>query len=231
MPDAAPPDAFRLTLVTVPCLTDNYAFLIHDEASGTTALIDAPQAGPIQAALDARGWRLSDILLTHHHDDHVQGLGPLRSGARVIGAAADAHRLPPLDLAVKPGARLAVCGEEVQVIDVPGHTVGHMAYAISDGGQTIINTGDLSHHHVLLLQRPNTRFFVEVGDEHSKRFGSTAEDIFRLFTDLGYTAYFVRLAPLSPRIKLNPAHAPKPSGLTYDVFFCKESLRQPNGRL
>ena len=83
----------------------------------------------------------------------------------------------------------------------------------------------------LLLQRPNTRFFVEVGDEHSKRFGSTAEDIFRLFTDLGYTAYFVRLAPLSPRIKLNPAHAPKPSGLTYDVFFCKESLRQPNGRL
>ena len=74
----------------------------------------------------------------------------------------------------------------------------------------------------LLLERPNTRFLVEVGDEHSKRFGSTADDIFRLFADLGYTAYFVRLAPLRPRIKLKRAHAPKPNGSTYDVFFCKE---------
>lgn len=80
----------------------------------------------------------------------------------------------------------------------------------------------------LLLQRPNTRFFVEVGDEHSKRFGSTAEDIFRLFADLGYTAYFARLAPFRPRIKLKRAHAPKPDASTYDVFFCKESTRPAN---
>lgn len=123
-----------LTLVTVPCLKDNYAFLLHDEASGTTALVDAPEAAPIRAALDERGWRLSDVLLTHHHDDHVQGLEPLRAGARVIGAQADAHRLPPLDLAVKPGSRISVCGEEVAVIDAPGHTVGHVAFHLPRSG-------------------------------------------------------------------------------------------------
>lgn len=123
-----PPAARPLTLVTVPCLKDNYAFLLHDEATGTTALVDAPEAGPIRAALDARGWRLSDLLLTHHHPDHVDGVAALREGARVVGAQADAHRLPPLDLAVRPGQPLAVCGEEAHVIDVPGHTVGHVAF-------------------------------------------------------------------------------------------------------
>jgi hydroxyacylglutathione hydrolase len=133
------PTTTPLTLVTVPCLADNYAFLIHDEATGTTALVDAPEAAPIQAALDARGWRLQDILITHHHPDHVEGVAALRGaggsgGARVVGAAADAHRLPPLDLAVKPGGRLSVCGEEVQVIDVPGHTVGHVAFFMPRSG-------------------------------------------------------------------------------------------------
>ncbi|MCP1170452.1 hydroxyacylglutathione hydrolase [Limimaricola litoreus] len=117
-----------LELLTVPCLSDNYAFLLHDAASGRTALVDAPEAAPIRAALDAHGWVLSDILITHHHDDHVAGLGELRDGARVIGAAADAHRLPPLDLAVSPGDPLEVLDQTVEVIDVPGHTIGHVAF-------------------------------------------------------------------------------------------------------
>jgi hydroxyacylglutathione hydrolase len=117
-----------LTLVTVPCLRDNYAFLLHDPAGGGTALVDAPEAGPIRAALAARGWRLTDILLTHHHDDHTAGVAELRTGARVIGAAADAHRLPPLDLAVADGDTVAVCGEDARVIAVPGHTLGHIAF-------------------------------------------------------------------------------------------------------
>jgi hydroxyacylglutathione hydrolase len=129
-----------LTLVTVPCLKDNYAFLIHDEGTGTTALVDAPEAAPIQAALDERGWTLSDILLTHHHDDHIQGVEALRAGARVIGAQADAHRLPPLDLAVKPGHRITVCGEEALVMDVPGHTVGHIAFHLPRSA--LVFTGD-----------------------------------------------------------------------------------------
>ena len=117
-----------LTLVTVPCLQDNYAFLIHNEETGETALIDAPEAAPIRAALDARGWRLTDILITHHHPDHVDGVAELREGARVIGNGADRHRLPPLDLAVLPGDPLTVCGEPVEIIDTPGHTVGHVSF-------------------------------------------------------------------------------------------------------
>ena len=124
MPDSDVP----LMLVTVPCLKDNYAFLLHSETTGETALVDAPEAGPIQAELDRRGWRLSDILITHHHDDHIQGVDALREGARVIGARADAHRLPRLDLAIAPGDRFTVCDEEADVIDVSGHTVGHVAY-------------------------------------------------------------------------------------------------------
>ncbi|PYE82398.1 hydroxyacylglutathione hydrolase [Pseudoroseicyclus aestuarii] len=135
-----PQDTAPLTLVTVPCRTDNYAFLLHDEASGATALVDAPEAAPIQAELDRRGWTLSDILITHHHDDHVDGLAALRGEARVIGAAADAHRLPPLDLAVAPGGALDVLGQETQIIDVPGHTVGHIAFYIPDSG--LLFTGD-----------------------------------------------------------------------------------------
>ena len=119
-----------LEIETVPCLSDNYAYLAHDPATGETAVIDVPEAGPVLDALDARGWRASHVLLTHHHADHVQGLDNLlaRHKARVIGAAADAHRLPPLNLAVAEGDEVAIGQETGVVLDVPGHTVGHIAF-------------------------------------------------------------------------------------------------------
>ncbi len=123
-----------LELVTIPCLDDNYAFLIHNPQTGDTALIDAPEAAPIQAVLDARGWQLTDILLTHHHWDHVDGLPALRGSARVIGASADAHRLPDLDLAVAEGDEISACGENVRIIDVSGHTLGHIAFYLPHAG-------------------------------------------------------------------------------------------------
>ena len=123
-----------LELVTVPCLSDNYAFLVHNAQTGETALVDAPEPAPIQAALDARGWVLSDILLTHHHPDHVGGVEALRGNARVIGAKADVHRLPPLDVEVSEGAMLTVCGTQTDVFDVSGHTMGHIAFYMAEPG-------------------------------------------------------------------------------------------------
>lgn len=119
-----------LEIVTIPCLEDNYAFLAHDKDSGDTALIDIPEAQPILDELARRGWNLSHILITHHHFDHVQGLNDVlaQHKAQVIGAADDAHRLPPLDQTVREGDTLTIGGEPVEVMDVSGHTVGHIAF-------------------------------------------------------------------------------------------------------
>lgn len=119
-----------LELVTIPCLADNYAYLVHDSGTGQTAVIDVPEAGPILAALSAHQWRLTDILITHHHDDHIQGVDTLRAqtGAMVLGARADAHRLPRLDLALDEHTSFSIGSEFAQVIDVPGHTIGHIAF-------------------------------------------------------------------------------------------------------
>lgn len=119
-----------LEMITIPCLKDNYAYLLHDAASGQTAVVDVPEPAPILAVLTKRGWTLSQILITHHHWDHIDGVEALRAetGALVWGAAADAHRLPPLDRLLQEGDRFTIGSEVGQVIDVPGHTVGHIAF-------------------------------------------------------------------------------------------------------
>lgn len=131
-----------LELVTIPCLSDNYAFLVHDTETERTALFDAPEAAPISDALKERGWTLSDIFITHHHGDHIDGVDALRTehDARVIGAKADAERLPALDRAVSPGDLVDFSGHDVRVMPADGHTIGHIAYHIPDAKAAF--TGD-----------------------------------------------------------------------------------------
>ncbi|SEL97359.1 hydroxyacylglutathione hydrolase [Roseovarius azorensis] len=119
-----------LQILTIPCLSDNYAYLAHDPDTGATAAIDVPEAAPILQALENNGWTLSHVLLTHHHWDHIDGLDDLLKSApaRVIGAAADAHRLPPLDQAVQEGDTIRIGTQTGHVMDVSGHTIGHVAF-------------------------------------------------------------------------------------------------------
>lgn len=123
-----------LEIITLPCLSDNYAYLLHDAKTGRTALVDAPEAAPIKTALAARGWTLDAILLTHHHYDHIDGVPELCQtyDVTVYGAAADAQRLPPLTHPLEAGQSFDLFGEQVSVLDVSGHTVGHIAFYIPD---------------------------------------------------------------------------------------------------
>ena len=132
----------------VPILKDNYAWLLRDSATGATAIVDPADPAPVIAAIEAAGGRLDLILLTHHHADHVAGTDAVRArfGAKVVGAAADAHRLPRLDQAVAEGDRVALGTAEAVVIETPGHTRGQINYHIPDGavllsGDTLFSLG------------------------------------------------------------------------------------------
>jgi len=112
------------------CLKDNYGVLVHDPASGATAAIDAPEAAPIEAALTASGWRLSDILITHHHGDHTAGIGELkrRHRARVVAPRQEAAKIPDVDEKVAEGDTVTVGTLSARVIATPGHTLGQINY-------------------------------------------------------------------------------------------------------
>ncbi len=125
-----------ITAHAVPILSDNYAWLLRDAATGATAIVDPAEVAPIVAAIEAAGGRLDTILLTHHHADHIDGAEEIRSryGAKIVGAAADARRLPKLDRAVSEGDTVALGETTARVLETPGHTLGHIAYYFADGG-------------------------------------------------------------------------------------------------
>ena len=112
------------------CLKDNYGVLLHDSESGATAAIDAPEAGPIEAALEAAGWKLTDILVTHHHADHTGGILELKEKykCRVVAPSAEAEKIPAVDLSVREGDKVSVGKLSSNVIETPGHTNGHICY-------------------------------------------------------------------------------------------------------
>jgi len=123
-------------LITIPCLSDNYAYLLRDHDSGEVAVIDVPEAGPILKELEGRGWSATQVWLTHHHWDHIDGLPDLLAvhPAKVVGAKADTHRLPKLDLAVSEGDTVSLGALQAEVLDVSGHTIGHIALYVPKAG-------------------------------------------------------------------------------------------------
>ncbi len=134
--------ASTLEVHQFPCLSDNYGYLLHDPDSGLTAAIDTPDSDAILAALADRGWTLSHIFNTHHHADHAGGNLALKAatGCTVVGCAADAARIPGLDRPVADGDSFDFGGHRIEVLETPGHTVGHVVYHVPD--QAIAFVGD-----------------------------------------------------------------------------------------
>jgi hydroxyacylglutathione hydrolase len=120
----------QLVIEQIPVLTDNYIYLAHDPDSGATAVIDPAVAPPVLDRLNAKGWRLTHILNTHHHNDHVGGNLALKeaTGARIVGHRKDAARIPGIDVEVADGDSFLLGSAAAMVIEVSGHTVGHIAF-------------------------------------------------------------------------------------------------------
>lgn len=120
----------------IPCRTDNYVWLVHEPASGAVAVVDPADAEPVEARLATRGLRLTHILNTHHHGDHVGGNLALKARWKctVVGPRADAARIPGIDVEVGDGDTYVLGKASAKVFDVPGHTRGHIAYWFSGAG-------------------------------------------------------------------------------------------------
>jgi hydroxyacylglutathione hydrolase len=176
------------------CLKDNYGVLLHDPESGATAAIDAPEAAPIEAALNATGWRLSDILVTHHHADHTGGIAELkgRHRCRVVAPAGEAARIPLVDATVRENDKVRVGALEARVLETPGHTAGHISYVFPTDklafvgdtlfsigcGRVIEGTPEMMWQSLLKLRGLPDDTRIYCGHEYTKaniRFAKTVE--------------------------------------------------------
>ena len=118
-----------LTIDLIPCLSDNYAYLLRDD-QGAVGVVDPSEPGPVQAVLERLGLKLTHIFNTHHHFDHTGGNLDLKAahGATVIGPRADAHRIPGIDIGVGEGDRVGFGALEAEIYEIPAHTSGHIAF-------------------------------------------------------------------------------------------------------
>lgn len=137
-----------LRIEQIPVLRDNYVYLARDETGTGCAVVDPAEATPVLAALDRLGWRLTHILNTHHHHDHVGGNLALKAatGCTIVGNRADASRIPGIDVLVSDGETVEVGAARARVIEVSGHTVGHIAYWFAEAdalfcGDTLFSLG------------------------------------------------------------------------------------------
>lgn len=190
------------------CLKDNYGCLVHDPVSGATVAIDAPEEAAATAALKETGWSLSHLYITHHHSDHTAGVAALKAATHchVVGPASEAQRIPGIDQAVGEGDTLSFAGQDVVVLDTPGHTLGHISYWFKDAaavfaGDTLFALGcgrvfEGSNHMMwnslqkLMQLPPDTAIYC--GHEYT-----AANAAFALTVDPGNQALQVRAAEIA----------------------------------
>lgn len=131
-----------IEVVRIPALSDNYIWLAHDTASGETVVIDPAVAEPVLEAATARGWTISAIWNTHWHPDHTGGNAAIKAatGCTIVAPAAEAAKIPTADRLVAEGDRVTLGAFRAEVIDVPAHTAGHIAYHLPEAG--IVFVGD-----------------------------------------------------------------------------------------
>jgi hydroxyacylglutathione hydrolase len=132
----------RLQIELVPCLSDNYAYLVHDPEDGVCAIVDPSEPGPVRAALERHGLKLTHILNTHHHFDHTGGNIPLKEefGAQVVGPEKDRDRIPGIDVGVSEDAPWSLCSHRARILEIPAHTKAHIAFAFEE--DEVVFTGD-----------------------------------------------------------------------------------------
>jgi hydroxyacylglutathione hydrolase len=130
----------RLEVIAVPAFTDNYLWLVHDSESGATAVVDPGDAVPVLVEAERRGWRITSILNTHWHPDHTGGNLAVKeaTGAEIWGPAGEMGRVPGLDHALSEGDRVSIGNHRAEVWEVPGHTLGHIAYVFGDDAMAFV---------------------------------------------------------------------------------------------
>jgi hydroxyacylglutathione hydrolase len=162
------PGTSALEIVAVPAFADNYLWLVHDADSGETAVVDPGDAAPVLAEAKARGWAIGQVWNTHWHPDHTGGNQAVvgATGATLSAPAAEAHKIAGIDVALKEGDRVRLGAHVGEVWQVPGHTLGHIAFVFRDAGVAFV--GD-------------TMFAMGCG----RLFEGTAEQMFTAFARLG----------------------------------------------
>ena len=125
-----------IEVVRIPARQDNYIWMAHDSLSGETVVIDPADADPVLAAAEQRGWKIGQIWNTHWHGDHIGGNAGIKdaTGCIITGPAAEAAKIATLDVQVREGDRVRIGAFEAEVLEVPAHTAGHIAYYLPEAG-------------------------------------------------------------------------------------------------